>query len=65
MYALRPPVGHTNQAKSSCRCYYYVLQATQYLCSSRNWNTPVTMDLKGGLVILIQQAERLVFHYKC
>ena len=26
--------------------------------SSRNWNTPITMDLKGGLVILIQQAER-------
>lgn len=29
-----------------------------YIYNSRNWNTPVTMDLKGGLVILIQQAER-------
>ncbi|XP_065889257.1 intraflagellar transport protein 80 homolog isoform X3 [Dysidea avara] len=29
-----------------------------YIYNSRSWNTPVTMDLKGGLVILIQQTER-------
>ena len=40
---------------------FIITQTTCYTihtCSSRNWTTPVTVDLRAGSVSIIVQAER-------